>query len=108
MNRDPITTERMENAMLFLSESDEQYAKAKADLLRAEILSKRTRARVFVETEGGVEVRKAKAEGHADVVAADESLCASMLEFETLKAKRSRAEILIDVYRTLEASRRKS
>lgn len=94
-------------AMEFLAFSDEHYARAKTDVLRAEILVKRVRARVFVSEQGSIEVRKALAEGHADVIAADESLCASTLEFETLKAKRSRSEILIDVYRTLEASRRK-
>jgi len=94
--------------MEFLAETDEPYAEAKTSLLRCEILVKRVRARVFVTEEGAIEVRKAKAESHADVIAADESLCTSTLEFETLKAKRSRAEILIDVYRTLEASRRKA
>jgi hypothetical protein len=98
----------MEAAMEFLAETDETFAQAKTEVLRAEILVKRVRARVFVGEEGAIEVRKAKAEGHADVVAADESLCTSMLAFETLKARRSRAEILIDVYRTLEASRRKA
>jgi hypothetical protein len=98
----------MEEAVDFLWKTDEAFAEAKTDVLRAEILVKRVRARVFVETEGGVEVRKAKAEGHADVVAADESLCASTLTFETLKAKRSRAEIIIEVWRSVNASQRKS
>ena len=95
-------------ALEFLALSDEDFAMAKTNLLRSEILSKRVRARVFVETEGGVEVRKAKAEGHVDVVTADESLCASTLDFETLKAKRSRAEIVIEVWRSVNASQRKS
>ena len=98
----------MENALEFLAETDEPFAEAKTSVLRCEILVKRVRARVFVTEEGTIEVRKAKAEGHGDVIAADESLCASALAFETLKAKRSRAEILIDVYRTLEASRRRA
>jgi hypothetical protein len=103
-----IDQEKMEKAMTYLAETDISYAEAKTNLLRAEILVKRVRARVFVETEGGVEVRKAKAEGHVDVVTADESLCASTLDFETLKAKRSRAEIVIEVWRSVNASQRKS
>jgi hypothetical protein len=98
----------MEAALEYLAETDEEFAQTKTDLLRDEILVKRVRARVFVETEGGVEVRKAKAEGHVDVVTADESLCASTLDFETLKAKRSRAEIVIEVWRSVNASQRKS
>jgi hypothetical protein len=98
----------MEAAMEFLAETDEKYALAKAEVLRAEIMCKRVRARVFVGEDGSVELKKAKAEMFPEVVKMDEEYCQATLEFETLKAKRSRAEILIDVYRTLEASRRKS
>ena len=47
------------------------------------------------------------AEGHPDVILADDALVAATLAFERLKAQRSRAEIVIDVWRSLEASRRK-
>lgn len=105
---EPITQERMENAMDFLASTDDAYAEAKANVLRAEILVKRIRARLFIAEEGSVEVRKAKAEAHQEAIDGDEALCSATLAFEALKARRSRAEILIDVYRTLEASRRKS
>jgi hypothetical protein len=99
----------MEAAMQYLAETDDKYALAKADLLRTEILAKRARARVFMaEGTGSVEARKANAEGHPDVIAVDDALVEATVAFETLKARRSRAEILIDVYRTLEASRRKT
>lgn len=94
--------------MTFLAESDDSYAIAKADMLRGEILAKRARARVFVTGEGSVEARKAAAEIHGDVTTADEELIRATLEFEGLRAKRQRAEIVIDVWRSLEASRRKS
>jgi hypothetical protein len=98
----------MEAALEYLAETDEEFAQTKTDLLRAEILVKRVRARVFMTEGGGVEARKAAAEGHVDVVTADESLCASTLDFETLKAKRSRAEIVIEVWRSVNASQRKA
>jgi hypothetical protein len=98
----------MEAAMQYLAETDDKYALAKADLLRTEILAKRARARVFMTGEGSVEARKAAAEGHSEVIAVDDALVEATVTFETLKARRSRAEILIDVYRTLEASRRKT
>ena len=95
--------------MEFLAETDEKYALAKADLLRTEILARRVRARVFISmSEGSVEARKAHAEGNPDVIAVDDALVEATVTFEGLKARRSRAEILIDVYRTLEASRRKT
>lgn len=93
--------------MEYLAETDDQYALAKADLLRTEILAKRIRARVFVSESGSVEARKAAAEAHSEVIEVDDALVQATVTFETLKARRSRAEILIDVYRTLEASRRK-
>jgi hypothetical protein len=98
----------MEAAMEFLAETDQAYAEAKAQVLRSEILVKRVRARIFVSEEGAVEVRKAKAETHREVGEADDGLINATLAFEALRARRSRAEILIDVFRTLEASRRKS
>jgi hypothetical protein len=100
----------MENAMAFLAETDDQYAEAKTALLRCDILCKRTRSRVFVTAEGngGVEARKAYAEAHPDVIGADDALVAATLDFESLKARRSRAEIVIDVWRSVEASRRKA
>jgi hypothetical protein len=94
--------------MSFLAETDDSYAIAKADMLRGEILAKRARARVFVTGEGSVEARKAAAEIHAEVTAADDDLIRATLAFEGLRAKRQRAEIVIDVWRSLEASRRKS
>jgi hypothetical protein len=104
---EPITQERMERAMEYLAETDQAYADYKASLLRCEIMCKRVRARVFLQEEGTNEVRKMKAEVNAEVDEADKYLVEATLYLEGLKAKRSRAELLIDVFRTLEASRRK-
>jgi len=93
--------------MNFLAESDESFANAKTALLRCEILCKRVRARIFSASEGGVEARKAAAECHSEVIAADDAYIAATLEYEALRAQRGRAEILIEVWRSVEASRRK-
>jgi hypothetical protein len=103
-----IDAASMEGAMDFLAETDIRFAETKTRLMQTEILCKRVRARVFVNEEGAIELRKAKAEANGDVVDADKDYVAAMLDFETLKARRSRAEIVIDVWRTLEASRRKT
>lgn len=94
--------------MEWLACTDEAYAIAKADMLRAEMQAKRTRARLFLSGEGSVEARKAAAEASQGALEADDEYIEHLKEFETLKAKRERAEIVIDVWRTLEASRRKS
>lgn len=103
-----IDADKMDGAMNYLAETDLPFAKAKTDLLRCEILAKRIRARMYMTGEGSVEARKAAAEGSAEVIEADDQLIAATLMFEQLKARRSRAEIVVDVFRTLEASRRRS
>ena len=102
-----ISEERMEQAVNFLAETDHDYAMAKAELERSEIHRKRVRSRIFLSEEGAVAVRQAKAEVHADTVAMDDRYIQALAAFEDLRARRQRAEIVIDVFRTLEASRRK-
>ena len=94
--------------MEFLAETDEKYALAKADLLRTEILAKRVRAKLFGLGDGSVEARKAAAESHSEVIAVDDALVEATVAFESLKARRSRAEIVIDVWRSINASQRKT
>jgi hypothetical protein len=98
----------MEAAMEFLADSDVSFAEAKTEVMRQEILGKRIRARVFGFVEGSVEARKSQAETHQEVITADDEYIAATLAFETLRARRGRAEIVIDVWRSLNASQRKS
>lgn len=107
MNDKRLTLERMESALEYRATTDDAYADLKTDVLRCEIMCKRVRARVFVTEEGSVDLRKAKAEGHSEVIAADEAFCKATVSFEKLKASRETADILIDAFRTVEASRRK-
>ena len=102
-----LTLARMENALEYRATSDDEYAQSRADVLRCEILCKRVRARIFVTEEGAIELRKAKAEGHSEVIGADEAYIAATLAHERLRASRGTADILIEAFRTVEASRRK-
>jgi hypothetical protein len=108
LNDKRLTIERMENALEYRATTDDEYAEKKTDVLRCEILCKRVRARVFVAEEGSVDLRKAKAEGHGDVIAADEALVDATVAFERLRASRETADSLIEATRTVEASRRKT
>ena len=74
-----IDQNKMEAAMEYLAETDEPYAIAKGDLLKAEILAKRVRARLFVAGEGSVEARKAAAEGHSEAIASDDALISATM-----------------------------
>ena len=93
----------------YLARTDDEYANAKANLESAEILRKRVRAKVFLASseDETVAVRNAETEAHDDTQAADDAYVSALRTFETLKAKRQRAELYIDVFRTLEASRRR-
>lgn len=102
-----ITLEKAESAMLFLAEKDEEYAGTVAELESCEIRRKRVRARVFIESEGTVAERNAEAETHGDTEAADDAYVSALLRKEKLKARRQRAELVIDLYRTLSANQRK-
>ena len=103
-----IDEERVGKAMRYLAITDLSYAGAKADLEAAEILRKRVRARIFLDSEGTVAERQAEAEVHDDTQAADDAYVTAIRVFEELKARRQRADLLVEVFRTLEASRRKA
>jgi hypothetical protein len=103
-----ITLEKVEGAMGFMAETDEPYAVAVTDLESSDIRRKRVRARVFIESEGTVAERNAGAEVHQDTEAADEAYATALLRKETLKARRQRAELVIDLWRTLSANQRKA
>lgn len=101
-----ISQERMEKALRYLAETDEPYAVEKADVERTEILRKRVRSRAFIEESGTVAERQAKADIHADTLKADDEYIASMVAMEKLKAKRETEAKVIEVWRSLESSRR--
>ena len=92
--------------MEYLADSDEPFAQEKMELEKAAILQKRVRARAFLEASGSVEQRKAMAETALDTVAADDTYCASVKAYETIRAKRQRAELVVEVWRSLNANRR--
>lgn len=102
-----ITQDRMEAALHYLGETDVVFSLEKADLERSEISRKRVRARVFLTEVGTVAERQAKAEIHEDAVTADDRYIGCIESFETLKARRQRAEIVIEVWRSINANRRK-
>lgn len=103
-----ITQDKMESAMEYLAQTDHDYANEKAQVERSEILRKRIRARIFLTSTGTVAERQAQAEINEEAEQADADYCKTIAAFETLKARRQRAELVIEVWRSLEASRRKS
>lgn len=102
-----INRERMEQALGFLAESDEEVARLKTNVRRAEYLLKRKEAHAFLSVEqGSVKDREMKARLDADVVAAYDAHTDAMEQYELIASKRQTEALIIDVFRTLEASRR--
>ena len=103
-----IDAARLESAMNYLAETDLPYADARTAMERADIGRKRARAQAYILAGGTVDERKAKAELDAAVLAADDDYIACVKLYETLRQRRQRAEIVIDVWRSVEASRRRA
>lgn len=101
-----ISEERAGKALKYLASTDEETADAKVEVARCEYHCKLVRAAVFLENEGSVEVRKAKAETSERVQNAEGAYLKAMGVFEHLKAKRATEEWVIETWRSLNANRR--
>lgn len=102
-----ISQSRLEKALVFLSETDEEVAQAKGEILRLENLIKRVNYRLFLSASGSVEARKAEAGKSEETARLEEELVSAVVKYESLKAKRDTEAGIIEVWRSLESSRRK-
>ena len=107
MRIDELNEDKIGQILTYLASTDDAFAEAKGALESAEILRKRVRARAWIDSEGTAGERQAEAEVADDTQAADDAYIAAKVAFEKLKAKRERGGLLIDIWRTLEASRRR-
>lgn len=101
-----ISEERLEKALRFLAETDESAAELKVQVERKNYLVDLSRRRGFKLSEGNIEERKAIAEMSDETKEAFNEYLSAMLEWEKLKAKRATEELIVEVWRSLEASRR--
>ena len=102
-----ISTDRMEKALRYLAESDEEAAYHKAHCARTELQAKSIKNMVFLHSEGTVAERTAFAESSPEYKDAMENHFESLRAFEQIKNKRSTEAILIDAWRSLNSSRNK-
>lgn len=104
-----ISDDRANEAFEYLRDHTAELGKAKAELKRAEILSKRVRKRCFLSApDGSVAQREAWAEVHVDVEKIDERYVKAVEDFEIMTARREVETIALDVWRTESANRRRS
>ena len=104
-----ITEKRLEDSLKFLSETDEQNAEANANVKYLDRLLKRKKA-LFITGEQTLKSISAKEQGFyaSDTYKnAVEELFNADVKAATMENKRDKEGLIIDLFRTLEASRRK-
>lgn len=102
-----ITEARLEQALTRLAQTDEQHADAKMEMLRAETATEAVRDAVYLTETGNIEDRKAKARTSPQYQDAMTRYFKATRDFTALNNRRQHEVLIVDVFRTLEASRRR-
>lgn len=102
----PVTQQRMEEALGYLSDTDETCATLRADMERAEFRAKRTEQAIFKISDGTVAERTAVAKTSPDTEAAYEKHFQAMQDYWTVANRRATEAIVIETWRSLNANRR--
>jgi hypothetical protein len=104
----PITQQRMEEALEYLSDTDEPCAALRADMERAEWKAKRTKSAIFQISTGSVAERNAVADTSTDTEAAYEKYFKAMQEHDAMKNRRATEAIVFEAWRSLNSNRRQA
>lgn len=98
---------QVEGALNFLARTDEEWARACAALEAAELAVKTARDIAFLEFDGGTQAeRAARANTTGTVRLAHKQLEEAVFAKKLIEAKRARAILTIDVWRSLNSNRR--
>ena len=103
-----ISQDRMEKALTYLATTDDEAAELQANVERAEYRARGVRDALIVHGEGGLGERQARAGCAQEYMDAMDAYFAAVAASGKVRNKRRTEEIVIDVYRTLEASRRRA
>ena len=101
-----ITEKRLEDAMDFLASTDDVYGALKADVAQSEYMAKVAHALIFKALDGSVADREAEAKTHETVRKEWRKHFEAISQFETLRARRERAILTVEVWRSMESTRR--
>lgn len=101
-----ISEARLEKALHYLATTDERFAHLKVELERKRYLLELARKKQFLLWTGTIDERKAQAETSKEVQDSIDAELDAMLRYEKERAKRTTETLIVDVYRTQEASRR--
>ena len=101
-----ITEDKLQAAIKGMVETDDTCATAKVEVGRKDFLCRIAKSKIFLNSEGNIEQRKAKAEISPEVFSAQEEYFTAMGEYEKLKAKRETNAFVIEIWRSENANRR--
>jgi len=101
-----IPDEAVQAGFDWLRERSDIVGAARANVVRAEYKAKRVMARLMRHATGAMELRKAQAIDSDEYAEAMENLARAEEIWESLKDKRSKAEAILEAWRTQEASQR--
>lgn len=107
-----ITDELLERAMTFLAESDIECAELKANVARSEYLAKVGESLAYTLASArktlNVEGCKAEARTSQTVMDAWEKHFSAVKAYEVMRARRERAVLTVEVWRSQNANRRQA
>lgn len=102
-----ISKERLQDALVYLAETDETCAQLRADHARAEFRAKSVKNALMGAYSGTVADRQAEAECSKEHADAKELEFDLFMKYEAIKNKRATQCIIIDTWRSLNAGRNK-
>lgn len=96
-----------EKALNYLASTDESCARAKGSVKALEYRLKVAKAMEFLGASGTMAEKESHALASLPYRELIDQYESAVIEFETIAAKRERAVLTLDVWRTMEASRRR-
>jgi len=103
-----ITEERMEKALQYLATTDEETAKAKSYLEGKKEQKKTILAVRFLNSEGTGQQKEAEALASDQFDEWKRDYEGAVLDYETLRNRRKTAELLCELWRSLNSNRRQA
>lgn len=100
-----ISYERVEQALTRLAETDQPCADLKADVVRSDKKAKSIHSAIFLRQQGTVKEREAIADNSPDYQDALEDHFKAIELYEGIRNERSRQELVIEVWRSINAAR---
>lgn len=106
-NLDKLDANRVEEALKYLAQTDIQHAELSGRVKQLEELLKSVKSKEYLIAEGTDGIRKAQAESSWSYIESVKEWAEAWTQFKTIDNLRNREFLIIDLFRTLEASRRR-